>query len=196
MDTPVRNNTVAGPNRCAVSWSAIFAGALVAFALSALFNLLNAGLGLVVFPESFRALTALSIAGYIWLIICGIIAMFIAGLVAGKVYRHYSPSACGGGLHGFLAWSVALLLTVIVAAHFAHATAETAAAGAKENRTAISTQVDENTDSETAKDRAENAADVLGGATLGVFFIFLLGAAAATAGGYVGARKDLNYLDR
>lgn len=181
MDTSVRSNTVVTDRSlCAVSWSAIIAGALVAFSLSTLFHLLNAGLGLVSFPESFRALTTVTIAGYIWLIVCGIIAMFLAGLVAGKIYRHFSPSACSGALHGFLAWSLALLLSVFVAAHFVNSAAQVANANANAND--ITVRVG---DRSVNEDRTEQAANVLGGASLGIFFVFLLGAAAATAGGYL-----------
>jgi uncharacterized integral membrane protein len=187
MDTTVRSTPVSDSSRCAVSWSAIIAGALVAFSLSVLFNLLNTGLGLVTFPESFRALATLTIAGYLWLIICGIVAMFLAGFVAGKVYRHYSASPCGGGLHGFLAWSLALLLSVIIASHFASASAQSAAVANQSTHTDMAIRIG---DRSLAEQRAEQAADILGGATLGIFFIFLIGAAAATAGGHFAAKKD------
>lgn len=184
MDTTVRSTPVSDSTRCAVSWSAIIAGALVAFSLSALFNLLNTGLGLVTFPESFRALATLTIAGYLWLIICGIVAMFLAGYVAGKIYSHYSATPCGGGLHGFLAWSLALLLSVMIASHFASASAQSTAVANQHDRNEIAVHIG---DKGLA---AEHAADILGGATLGIFFIFLIGAAAATIGGHIAAKKD------
>ncbi len=184
MDTVIRDDKLARtPGTCCVSWSAIIAGALVAFSLSALLNLLNAGLGLVAFPESFRALTGVTAAGYIWLVICGIIAMFLAGWVAGKIVRHYA-GACYGALHGFLAWSLALLLTVYLAAHFAHASADAADRTTVDNRVEATRIIDQHDAA-----RAEQAADVAGGITLGIFFIFLIGAAAATAGGYVGSKN-------
>lgn len=187
MDTTVRSTTVSDSTNCAVSWSAIIAGALVAFSLSALFNLLNAGLGLVTFPESFHSLATLTIAGYIWLIICGIVAMFLAGYVAGKIYRHYALATCGGGLHGFLAWSLALLLSVIIASHFVSASAQSAAVANQNTRTDMAVRIG---DRGLAEQRAEQAAEALGGATLGIFFIFLIGAVAATAGGHIAAKKD------
>lgn len=186
MDT-VRDNSISGARaNCAVSWSAVIAGALVAFSLSVLFNMLNAGLGLVAFPESFRALGTLGMGGYFWLIICGIIAMFIAGWVAGKVYSFFSASSCGGVLHGFLAWSLALLISLIVAAHFAQASAQAAAAAKLDNRVDSTRSMEQPATTATTED----AADMLGSASLGIFFIFLLGAAAASVGGYVGARHE------
>jgi hypothetical protein len=187
MNATVIDNTTVRPH-CGVCWSAIFAGALVAFALGALFNLLNTGLGLVTFPESFRASVALSIGGYIWLIICGIIAMFIAGFVAGKIFRRSTEGgSCGGFLHGFLAWSLALLLSLLIAAHFAHIAAP-AFANAKTENTAVATN--QNEAAPLNQRELQQAADVLGGATLGIFIIFLIGALSAGVGGYVAARRD------
>lgn len=185
MDTSVRDNST--HHCCAVSWSAIIAGALVAFSLSVLFRLLNTGLGLVTFPESFHAPASLSILAYVWLIICAIVAMFCAGYVAGKIFRHHSSSSCGGFIHGFLAWSLALLLSIMIAAHFAQAGAHVLAANVAEstNVEANATQNDA-----TSEQRTEHAATVLGGVTLGIFFLFLIGAASASLGGYVGAKRD------
>jgi hypothetical protein len=186
MDTSVRTNTTpVNTTGCAVSWSAIFAGALVAFSLSVLLNLLNTGLGLITFPSFLGAIATLSIGGYIWLLICGIVAMFIAGFVAGKVYRHFSTSSCGGALHGFLAWSLALLLSLVVVAHFLQAGAHTLAA-AKET-TSVNVDVADHT---IDAQKTETAVTALGAVTTGVFFTFLLGAVAATFGGYIGSKRD------
>lgn len=180
--------TIHKQGHCVISWSAIIAGALIAFALSALFNLFNAGLGFVVFPETFHVLTTLTITSYIWLIICGVIAMFIAGYATGKIMRCNSASPCNGFLHGFLAWSLALLLALTLASHFAQTAAQMTAA----------TQVSSNTQSDMAS--SETPADVssssqttqssqaVGGATIGLFLIFLFGALAAGLGGYFGVR--------
>lgn len=193
MDAVIRDDKLARtPGHCSLSWSAVIAGALVAFSLSVLFNLLNAGLGLVSFPESFRGFGVLSAGAYIWLIICAIVAMFIAGWVAGRIVRHFA-GACYGFLHGFLAWSLALLFTIFIAAHFAHAAAAAAAArSAVENRPEAARVVERATapDTTTADNvTIEQAADIAGTTTLGIFFIFLLGALAAGVGGYVGAKN-------
>lgn len=189
MDTITRDEKLLhAPSGCGVSWSAVIAGALVAFSLSALFNLLNAGLGLVAFPESFHSLSV-SAGGYIWLLICSIILMFIAGWVAGKIGKRYC-AAVFGVLHGFLAWSLALLLAVFIAGHFARVGAEAA-----DRVQAVS---DSRVDAERILDRrdgvrAEQAADVAGTASIGLFCLFLVGAAAACVGGYVGAKNGGNY---
>lgn len=186
MDTTVRNNPIeTHQSGCAVSWTAIVAGALTAISLSFLFNLLNAGLGLVSFPNLFGGLVSLSIGGLLWVILCTIVAMFIAGYVAGKIHRHYFGVGCGGCLHGFLAWSLALLLSLIVAAHFVQAGAH-AIEAAKETTT-VNIDVGEHG---VASERAQTAVSVLGGVTLGAFFTFLLGAAAASVGGHLGNKRD------
>jgi hypothetical protein len=164
---------------CLVSWSSIIAGALVAFSLSALLNLLNTGLGLMAFPETFRSMLGVSAGGYIWLIICAIVAMFLAGLVAGHLARHRGGAY--GALHGFLAWSLALLLTVTIAVHII--APATAASQANADRAENSRMMDQQSVSQV-----EQAAEAAGTATLGIFFIFLVGAISAGVGGFVGAK--------
>ncbi len=197
MDTTIKDTRPLTDNKsscCIVSWSAIFAGALIAFSLSALFNLLNAGLGLVLFPETFHALLSLSVAGYIWLIICGIIALFIAGFITGKILRYYSTSPFNGMLHGFLAWSLALLVTVMLASHFATAAASQIPAGVQVAVDGTQSAQNETTSSSSTSDNmADNQhvaqeSKAIGGATIGIFFIFLLSAIAAIIGGYLGTK--------
>jgi hypothetical protein len=94
-----------------ISWSAIFAGAVVTLAVSLLLALLGAGLGASsVSPlQQANPFEGLGKGAIIWLVISGIVAFFAGGWTAGY----------GSGLittrrellvHGFVSWAVASLV--------------------------------------------------------------------------------------
>ncbi len=125
MDNVIKDNTsccLPATHSCKVNWSAVIAGTLVAFGLGILFNLLNAGFGLINYPEVNHSLIGIGAGGYIWLLICSIITMFFAGWVAGGLANPHRP--CFAGIHGFLAWALALFLTVFFALHLTREAAE------------------------------------------------------------------------
>lgn len=106
-------------SQSAVSWGAIFAGGAAAAAVAVLLTILGAGLGLAVAspwaghgasPMGFTVMAA------IWLIIVQWVASFFGGFLAGRLRTkwvgvHSDEVAFRDTAHGFLAWSIALLLT-------------------------------------------------------------------------------------
>lgn len=187
MNTVVREDNALNAhtlNRCSVSWSAIVAGALVAFSLGVIFNILNAGLGLVAFPETYRGLIGIGIGGYLWLLVCGIVSMFLAGFVSGILSRHLNT--CFGALHGFLAWSLALLLSFLLISQLAAAGTR---ALSNANARTVSVRI---TDGSNFRRFADETTDAAGTATIGIFFLLLVGAASAVTGGYMGAKKEFS----
>jgi MFS family permease len=102
----------------AVSWGAVFAGAVGAAAFSLILILLGSGLGLsVVSPwanEGVSAGTA-SISTIAWITVVQILASVLGGYLAGRlrsrwVTVHTHEVYFRDTAHGFLAWSVATLL--------------------------------------------------------------------------------------
>ncbi len=93
------------------SWGAIFAGALTALAVAFLLNLLGLGIGL----SSINPLTesdplaGLGIGSIIWLGLSNLAALFLGGMVAGRMSGFSSKA--DGGIHGFLAWALYALVT-------------------------------------------------------------------------------------
>lgn len=93
------------------SWGAIFAGALTALAVAFLLNLLGLGIGL----SSINPLTesdplaGLGIGTIIWLGLSNLAALFLGGMVAGRMSGF--SSRADGGIHGFLAWALYALFT-------------------------------------------------------------------------------------
>ncbi|TNM64975.1 PhnA-like protein [Aliirhizobium smilacinae] len=94
-----------------VSWSAIFAGVVLALAIQFLLNLLGVGIGAAVLdpaqydnPEA----STFSIAGGIWFVVAGIIASFVGGYAASRLSGR--PSHTTGGYQGVTTWAVTTLV--------------------------------------------------------------------------------------
>ena len=100
-----------------LSWTAIFAGAFVGVGASFLLNLLCVGIGLSAFSATEDGATVLAIGGFVGLVISAFISMFAAVWVAGYIGRPLSSNRHLGELYGFITWSVALILTILLASH-------------------------------------------------------------------------------
>ena len=108
----------------AVSWSAIFAGAVAAAALSLILLILGTGLGLSsVSPWASAGIgaTAFGVSTILWLSVTQFIASGMGGYLAGRlrtkhVSVHTDEVYFRDTAHGFLAWAVASLLTASVLA--------------------------------------------------------------------------------
>jgi len=108
----------------AVSWSAIFAGAFAAAALSLLILTLGAGLGLSsVSPWSNTgaSVTAFTAGAAIWLIVVQWLSAGLGGYLAGRLRAKWSHTAIDevffrDTAHGFLAWAVATVFAAAIAA--------------------------------------------------------------------------------
>ena len=103
----------------AVSWAAIFAGAVSAAVLSLILLVLGAGLGFAsVSPWRGEGLSAgnLGISAILWITFMSIAASGIGGYIAGRLRSrwtslHHNEVYFRDTAHGFLAWGVATLLT-------------------------------------------------------------------------------------
>lgn len=191
-------------NRGCVSWTAIFIGALVAVGIVFLLNLFNMGIGLAAFTASPNGMMVLAIGGLLGLIIGTIIAMFVAGWVAGHIagyLTHYHPfNRHLGVLHGFAAWSVALIISVVLIA--SHVNLVTYGSQFFYNNTPVTQSVPvANSESGTvATQTVANApvvstntertnTNVLAMGAFTTFIIFFLGALASCFGGYCGHKR-------
>lgn len=95
-----------------ISWGAVLAGTLTAFSVLFLLNLLGFGIGLTTIDPMTEnnALDGLGTGTIIWWAIANIGALFIGGMVAGRMSG--LPSNSDGGLHGFLTWGLYTLLSI------------------------------------------------------------------------------------
>jgi hypothetical protein len=111
----------AGP---AVSWGAIFAGAVVAVATSLILLALGAGLGyasMSVWPGLGAAGSSFTIAGVIWLIVTQWFSAAIGGYIAGRLRHrwlatHVHEVFFRDTAHGLVTWAVATLAVAAVTA--------------------------------------------------------------------------------
>jgi hypothetical protein len=102
----------------AVSWGAVFAGAVGAAALSLVLFLLGTGLGLAVISpwasEGISGTTA-GVSTIVWVTVVQLLASLLGGYLAGRlrtrwVTVHTNEVFFRDTAHGFLAWAVATLL--------------------------------------------------------------------------------------
>lgn len=97
-----------------VSWGAIFAGAVVAVALTALLSLLGLGIGFgSLDPSEGDSVRGVPKMTLIWWAVISVLATGIGGFVAARLAG--IPRTLTGALHGLAVWSVATLLTLWLA---------------------------------------------------------------------------------
>lgn len=97
-----------------ISWGGVFAGALVAITMSFLLHILGLGIGLTAIDpltES-QPFDGLGTGTIIWWVLSNLAALFVGGLVAARAAG--LPSATDGGIHGFLAWGLYLMISIVL----------------------------------------------------------------------------------
>ena len=95
-----------------ISWSAVFAGVLVAIVSQMLLTLLGLGIGLsTVDPVTEQNPTAgLGTGSAIWYVVSSLLSLFTGGWIAGRLAS--TPRLFDGIIHGVLTWCLATLLTI------------------------------------------------------------------------------------
>lgn len=94
-----------------ISWSAVFAGVLIAMIVQVALSLLGIGVGLSAldFAEERNPAAGLGIGSGIWYALTLLIALFAGGWVAGRLSS--APRSFDAIIHGLLTWSLVTLLT-------------------------------------------------------------------------------------
>jgi hypothetical protein len=94
-----------------VSWSAVFAGVVVAISFNLVLAVLGIGIGLTTIDpaqaESPQAST-LGIAATVWWIVTALLSLASGGWVAGRLAG--MPTRLDGALHGLVTWGIATML--------------------------------------------------------------------------------------
>ena len=99
-------------NQKRISWSAVFAGVLVAIIVQMLLSLLGVGIGLSTIDavEEKNPAGGLGVGSAIWYILTSLISLFSGSWVAGRLAS--APRLFDGILHGILTWCLVTLLTI------------------------------------------------------------------------------------
>ncbi len=103
-----------------LAWKPVIAGALVAIAFTFLLNLFSVAIGLTAFTTDSQGIEKLALGGLIATAIGIIASMFAAGWIAGYLGRRYCVDRHLGALYGFLTWSVALIIGILIATYAQH----------------------------------------------------------------------------
>jgi hypothetical protein len=172
----------------AVSWAAVFAGAIAATALSMIMFLLGTGIGLtMISPWGDRGMsaTAAGISTVVWITFVQIVASILGGYLAGRLRSrwltvHTHEVYFRDTAHGLLAWSLATLLM---------ATLFSSAVG-----TAVSTGVEAG--AAVAGEATSAASSALGGSAAGLVGASRTGGAANGAGAQGMAQQGQEGMDQ
>jgi hypothetical protein len=124
VNSPLRAVDTDYPNHLhshghAICWAAVFAGATAAAALTIILCILGTGLGFTaVSPWSSEGISAttLGISAILWLSLTQVVASGMGGFLAGRLRSrklgvHADEVYFRDTAHGFLTWSIALLVT-------------------------------------------------------------------------------------
>ena len=179
-------------DRSTFSWSSVLAGVVAALVVHILLVMLGLGIGLLSVDTSTIATSPVGVSwgAFLYWAICGIVAAFVGGWVAGSV----SPAGTGGA-HGLAAWAVATLIVVGAATLGVGSTASIAnnLVGPIASVARLSDLTRDDTrrgtvgqSQTTNQGEIEAARRAVAGGMLGSFIALLIGAAAAYFGGIVG----------
>ena len=109
---PITRETITDRRQRALRWSAVLGGAAVAVALWVLLQMFGMGVGMASIDLDDRgSLLSVGIGTTVWTLVAPLIALFIGGLVAGRLAQTYDRSL--GALHGFVTWAIASLLGML-----------------------------------------------------------------------------------
>jgi MFS family permease len=182
---PIARETILDRRQPALRWSAVIAGATVAVATWVVLQLIGMGAGLAAVElDDNGSLRGIGIGTTLWSILAPLIAMFVGGLVAGRLATTFDQKV--GAAHGFVAWAIASLAGVLAVAWLVSAIAGGAVKMAYgQLPTSESVMVDPS----LRADELADATDKTGKILLGAGVTLLLGLGAAVGGGALAARR-------
>jgi hypothetical protein len=97
-----------------ISWGAIFAGLIITLVAQMTFTLLGAAVGAAAIEPGGEQenVKALALGSVLWLIVTGLISIFLGACVAGRLSG--GPTRADGMLHGFVTWGTATLVATLL----------------------------------------------------------------------------------
>ncbi len=243
-------------NRCfhchgsKITWSAVLSGALIAFGLTLLFNLLTVGVGLVMYKTTDQGVANLALDGYLVTLFGAFVILFVSGWKTGKLIKIFHLCSCNasqekyvtnnpntnipasvvatdtvtknkcyscihGMTHGFLAWIIYLIISLLFIVFFAQSASlaflkspyltlpegYTQNVGnenphnqymnvSKATQNANTEQPTQNGTVQASTTEVRNA----GKSTIAIFLVLVFGALGASLGSYLGAHANKKCL--
>jgi hypothetical protein len=169
-----------------ISWPAIVAGAVAGVGLNFLLNLLSLGLHFASFSIDGAGNLTFSFFGYLSFCVSGFIAMFFTGWISASAAIPLSPNKLWGVLHGFLAWSLLLMLTIILITNMIQYTAFHSNFTAALVAIKITNNAPMTTETFAKISDLESSKKILTLNAILTFILFFIGALSSCLGGYLG----------
>lgn len=185
-----------------IRWGAIMAGLFAALSTLVLLSVLGAAIGLSVYDAREDA-RGIGTGTLIWTVITMIVSFLVGGYVAGRFGAPYRDNSAM--VHGAMVWAVAIPLGIFVLGSIGSMLGSAAVEGGLASRDNISLDVGGdrfdaarpagaelggNAAARTGDDPQEQAQRRATGAAWGTLISLVLGLAAATLGGKLGAGPD------
>jgi hypothetical protein len=110
--TITRETVLVDRRQPALRWSAVFAGAICSIGFWILLQLIGVGIGLsAVDVDDLQSLRGVGIGTTVWSLISPLIAMFLGGLIAGKLAQTYDRKLAGA--HGLVMWALTAIVGLV-----------------------------------------------------------------------------------
>jgi hypothetical protein len=187
---PITRETILDRRQPLLRWSAVIAGAALTISLWLVLQMLGMGIGLAAIDvDDAGLLRDIGIGTTAWTCAAPVVAMFIGGLIAGRMAGTHERAV--GAIHGFVVWALGSLIglaTVVVMV-------TTLAAGAARAVDATMTIAPQPQSQELTHREASQAANTVGHILLGAGATLLVGLAACVLGGAAGARSHRRRAD-
>lgn len=127
---PFSRETIVDRRQPYIRWSAVLAGAAIAAGTWMLLQLLFTGGALTAIdPEEVDRVREFGIGTTVGSLLAPLIAMFVGGLLAGRLASHYDRKVAG--LHGVLVWALTTVLGLLITAGAISALTDRSAVGAR-----------------------------------------------------------------
>ncbi len=112
---PFSRETIVDRRQPALRWTAVLAGSAVAIATWMLLQLFGTGIALSLLESrDWNRIHQIGIGSSAWSVIALIIALFVGGMLAGRLSGHHDRKVVG--LHGLLVWAITAIVGVIAVA--------------------------------------------------------------------------------
>ena len=94
-------------------WSSIFAASVASFGIWLVLHLLGIGIGLTAIdPDDPSSLRAIGIGTGIWSLVAPLIALFIGGLIVGRLAPTWNQM--NGAIYGIVVWAVTVVAALVL----------------------------------------------------------------------------------
>lgn len=113
-----------------ISWGAVFAGWLFAYAFAMLLYLLGAAVGVTSLAAINDLSKGVAIGTGVWMVAAWVIATFVGSVIAGRLAGN--PERSAGAMHGLVVWALSGIMTLLIGTAQAASAASVGVAAVKD----------------------------------------------------------------